>query len=66
MARAQAGETFCMAPLDLLATALVAAAAEAEAEVDKEEGAWLIAVEMAVATEEDARLSTEEVVGTAE
>ena len=55
-----------MAPLDLLATALVAAAAEAEAEVDKEEGAWLIAVEMAVATEEDARLSTEEVVGTAE
>lgn len=56
-----------MAPLDLVATALVAAAeAEAEADVDMEEGAWLIAVEMAVTIEEDARLSMEDVVGTAE
>jgi hypothetical protein len=66
MARAQAGETFCIAPLDLLATALVAAAAETEAEDETEEGARLIAVEMAVATEDEARLSMEEVVGTAE
>jgi hypothetical protein len=55
-----------MASLDLVAVALVTAAAEAEAEVDMEEGAWLIAVDMAVTTEEDARLSMEEVVGTAE
>jgi hypothetical protein len=63
MARAQAGETFCIAPLLLVATALVA---EADAEEDMEEGAMLMAVDMAVAIEEEARLIMEDVVGTAE